>query len=254
MPWKLNDSQKIEVFQRYEAGESSVTLATYFGVQPTSIQSLLRRRGHKLRGPKKHTYNTAFFDTLSPEVCYWIGLLYADGWVHRDGLALGLIDKTHIERFRTALNATHPIEEDNKNTKPFYKLRISDRTLPKRISHLGLKNKKSKRLLWPEFPYMREFIRGYFDGDGHLTKAKNGQWSVGFTSCSKSFLEQLQIWIGLGGSLHARVRKTKKHWCLSYNGNGLVPQVVDRFMQEADEFALLRKTKKLALMKGEQWK
>jgi len=71
------------------------------------------------------------------------------------------------------------------------------------LSKLGFTPNKSKKLVYPEIPQQcfQHFVRGYFDGDGHVTTGiykkkdrinKNRLIFSGFTSGTKKFLEQLK--------------------------------------------------------------
>jgi hypothetical protein len=229
---KLSDEQKISVRKGYENGLSTYALAKRYNVSPSSINRLLKNRGVVLRGPKKHIYNVDYFkDINTPDKAYWLGLLYADGYVHKYGLTLKLIDRDHIEKFRCTLASDHPIEEDHKNENTVYILRVSDVALPPKLAVHGLVNKKSFRLVFPNLhcDLVSHFVRGYFDGDGHVCCAENGQWQIGFTSLSGDFLADIQRWFDLSGSLN----QTKKGcWQLSYNGNGVVPKVAAKIVGE----------------------
>ena len=50
----------------------------------------------------------------------------------------------------------------------------------KRLYQLGIVNRKSLILKWPEIPkmFIRHFIRGYFDGDGNVHKRKNNGYCI----------------------------------------------------------------------------
>jgi len=68
---------------------------------------------------------------------------------------------------------------------------------------MGFMPNKSKRINFPRMPvsYLSHFVKGYFDGDGHvvisqyLRKDRNNKKArviiSGFTSCAKEFLENL---------------------------------------------------------------
>src|SRR3990167_5015695 len=46
---RFNAEQDVEIIRRYQAGESSITLARTFGGSPLTIRAVLRRNGVKLR-------------------------------------------------------------------------------------------------------------------------------------------------------------------------------------------------------------
>src|SRR5437763_1389966 len=53
--WKLTDAQRIDVVQRYIAGQSLTHLAAAFGVSRPAVAGLLRRRGISIRPQAKLT-------------------------------------------------------------------------------------------------------------------------------------------------------------------------------------------------------
>jgi hypothetical protein len=53
--WKLTDAQRIDVVQRYIAGQSLTRLAATFGVSRPAVAGLLRRRGISIRPQAKLT-------------------------------------------------------------------------------------------------------------------------------------------------------------------------------------------------------
>jgi len=65
---------------------------------------------------RKYNFNEHFFDNLNEQSSYWLGFLYADGYVRmKDGksgelrLKLKDTDKTHIELFLNNLECEKPV-------------------------------------------------------------------------------------------------------------------------------------------------
>ena len=146
---------------------------------------------------KKFLDNKVFDSPLNEESAYWVGLLLADGhmWKDNTGIELGLKDKEHIEKFRTFLKSEHVIEEKTTNqNSELYRITIQDEYLCKRLSELGIKNRKtynleiSEELENPEIA--RHFIRGFIDGDGTLQKSY-----IGITSFSVENLKLIENYI-----------------------------------------------------------
>lgn len=252
---KLGHIQQEEICEKYLSGVSSPVLATRYDVGVTLIEKVLRERGIKCRGPRKHTYNNRRLERIdSPEKAYWLGLLYADGYVHRYGLSLGMIDREHIEKFKYFMSADYVVETQLRSgVKPIYSLRISDALLPKMLAKHGLVFRKARRLSLPRLPgkLLMHFVRGFFDGDGYFTCSRgSNQWQLGFVSASKQFLRQLQDLLCRQMS-KKRGCITINHgscWILSFAGNRLVPKIADWMYKDADVF-LDRKYKTYCKMK-----
>ena len=90
----------------------------------------------------------------------------------------------------------------NPNYKIGYRLQIGSKEMFKDLTKLGLMPNKSKVVRMPHIPrkYLSHFIRGYFDGDGHVSASeyqkkdrrnKSRVIITGFTSGSREFLEDL---------------------------------------------------------------
>lgn len=110
------------------------------------------------------------------EKAYWLGFLYADGYVslkeNKIELSLSTQDLTHIEKFRDFMKIKNKISY-RKNTNSY---RISFRSIKCKedLINKGCVPNKSLTLSFPnneKVPsnLIRHFIRGYFDGDGWFT-------------------------------------------------------------------------------------
>ena len=115
-----------------------------------------------------------FFEKIdTEEKAYWLGFLYADGFVssNEDKIELGLAEKDlhHIEKFKQALNLSNKISyrESSKS----YRISFRSQSCKADLIKQGCVPKKSLILKFPTeeqvpFYLLRHFIRGYFDGDG----------------------------------------------------------------------------------------
>ena len=141
----------------------------------------------------KQTYycNQDFFETIDTEAkAYWLGFIYADGCIVGDrgvNILLAGYERPHLEKYRAALEAEHPIEERHDTirdkNRPIriqhnVKVRIGCRKLVADLQNKGCHPRKSMTLTFPSFnqvpeDLVRHFIRGYFDGDGSIWTAKN---------------------------------------------------------------------------------
>jgi uncharacterized protein (DUF433 family) len=241
---KLSSDQQLDVLGKYNKGVSSQVLAEEYGVDVLTIQRCIKRAGVKLRGPRKYHYDVNFFDHVDCErKAYWLGLLYADGWVGDDGFGLGLIDQEHIKKFKEDISATYKIERVENEHKGLYVIRINDRLLVEKLRQKGLVKRKSKILELPSLSsnVMHHFMRGYFDGDGHFSKAKHKstvQWQIGFTSGSLKFLEQIRSVLRISlnrniGSLSRGKGKKQDTWSLLFNGNRSCNEVAELLYRDA---------------------
>lgn len=125
-------------------------------------------------------FNNKIFEKIdSEEKAYWLGFLYADGCIHQGRydyrIELGLAEKdySHLEKFKNFIGKDNKIAYREKTKS--YRYSFRDKKVHSDLIALGCIPNKSLRLLFPskdiiEDKYLKDFLRGYFDGDGSLWK------------------------------------------------------------------------------------
>jgi transcriptional regulator with XRE-family HTH domain len=136
------------------------------------------------KGHRKYTLDETYFNKINTEdKAYFLGLMYADGNVskRKNLFKIGLQeeDKEILNKFAIYLKTNKPISceppnKKNKTWKHNYKLTIIGKKITKSLVDLGCVPQKSLILQFPtteQVPehLLRHFIRGYFDGDGHIS-------------------------------------------------------------------------------------
>lgn len=174
-----------EIVPEYLAGSSTVALSKKYGFHCSSIRSYLIKNGVTLRSnkvnSKKYKADDRVFEVIdTEEKAYWLGFLYADGYVSstngkRIGLALSTKDYKHLEKFKSFLNSDYPISvytsSGYSNTEYCRMIITSEKMYEDLVSH-GVVEHKTNVL---EYPYwldsdlQKHFLRGYIDGDGCIT-------------------------------------------------------------------------------------
>lgn len=137
--------------------------------------------------PKKRVYkvNEKFFKHIdTEEKAYIFGFICADGHIEKDRLKItvSIKDKDILEKIRYNLQSNHPIKEIQR-TNPYDKterrfltlveLMIGSVELVKPLFNMGLTTNKTYTLngnILKHIPkyLIRDFLRGYFDGDGNV--------------------------------------------------------------------------------------
>ena len=153
------------------------------------------------RNNQKYTYNTSFFNHIdTEEKAYWLGFLYADGYVSKRTsieLCLAKVDENHLEAFRDKIAPGAPLRPKKIKLKDkvfqAVRLTVTSKEIKEQLDRLHCFNSKSltlkfdKELLSPKLT--RHFIRGYFDGDGSV-------YASGWTlSGNGEFLSALQTYL-----------------------------------------------------------
>lgn len=151
----------------------------------------------------KYKYNKDYFSKIdTEEKAYWLGFLYADGCVNelvKNGktqsmnleLTLAEIDREHIEKFAQAIETNVPIKQRVTTCKGKQyvsnRIIISSTKMCKDLCDLKCIPNKTYNVRLPDDSivpncFMRDFIRGFFDGDGCIHDKKNQKGlSVSFT-------------------------------------------------------------------------
>jgi DNA-binding XRE family transcriptional regulator len=173
------DAQKDEIVRRYLDGEGSYALAEEFGVSGANLGKMLDQRGVKRRtlgeAKRVHSCDHAFFDVIdTEEKAYWLGFMAADGNITSDRpviqLRLASKDREHVVRFASAVRSTHAVADyTDKAGNTYTKLSIASPELTAGLAKHGISPNKTFTLAWPDHlepELVRNFLRGYFDGDG----------------------------------------------------------------------------------------
>ena len=140
----------------------------------------------------------------SSNFAYAIGLITADGCLHKDGLHISFVSKETklIDSFKTALGL------NNKTIKNFSQDRsrywwvvgFGDKVFYQFLNSIGLTPAKSKTLKSVNVPndFFADFLRGLFDGDGTFYTFQDKRWPnsfgfrLSFASASRDFIGWLQ--------------------------------------------------------------
>lgn len=215
------ESQIAYITSEYQKNYSVPSIAKQFGVSSQVIRNVLRKANVKLLSIEElqkidYPRNSNFFDVIdTPEKAYWLGFMYADGYIGIDNrirITLKKQDESHLYKFLEAIEAKNTKVKDtkkiDKRTNKIYDgcyCCLRDKQLKKELEKKGCMNCKSLILTFPSNDIvpdylMFHFIRGYFDGDGCLTytisgKNKTPGYKIVFVG-TESFLMGLRKFLG----------------------------------------------------------
>jgi len=144
-------------------------------------------------------------------MAYVLGFFAADGNVNTNRRygqywSIEIKDQDLLETIKKVIQSDHKIgirlKGDPITHSKMYRLQIGNIEMCDDLRKLGMKENKTYSLSIPNVPqrYLSNFVRGYFDGDGHvwmglMHKGRNTHTlaiQTVFTSCSLDFLEEIK--------------------------------------------------------------
>lgn len=156
--------------------------------------------------------NESYFDEIdSSEKAYILGFIFADGNVsdgldnhYRMRITLKAEDEGHLQKIKLALgfggevhirSLKSKIRKEYNDNYMIAELSISNKHLIIRLKELGVVPAKSSVKQYPNIPkeFNRDFIRGYFDGNGciYSQSSRPNYPKIEFSSGSADFLKEL---------------------------------------------------------------
>ena len=201
----LNES---EVLEKYSLLKNIHKVAEYFNMSVNPIRKVLKMNSIELTN-RRYEVNHKYFEQIdNEERAYWLGFLYADGYIREREfgnsleLKLSVKDDDHLKLFRQSLGSNHKIvygfSKTHNNGKPSVShmahLAIYSNELVNHIKSYGFHSRKTFTIDNPNLKndLTRHFIRGYFDGDGSFSfnsKTKTNKTQI--VTASKNFQEFL---------------------------------------------------------------
>lgn len=183
-------TDKETLISMYNKYNSAYIIADKFNVNVKTVYGLMKYYDIKQttgsQGARKHNFNYSYFSSIdSPDKAYWLGFIMADGCVYKgsDGKSLRLQinlqadDYEHLCKFQKAIQSNYKIQiKEYKGCKVAI-LKINSTQMCNDLIKLGVTERKSIICKYPNTPYDKDFIRGYFDGDGCISKSNNGKWA-----------------------------------------------------------------------------
>lgn len=178
--------------------------------------------------------NQNYFQSIdSPRKAYWLGMLYADGSNDKRGrIVLGLSgeDRCLLEWLKKDIGFEGKIyspKQYSYHKTPPHRLEFQNRKMSNDLLGHGVIYNKSLTLEFPSLDkvsliFLPHFIRGYFDGDGCVSKIKNGlevsiTSSPAFCASLKQFLVQ-----ALGISIFLKSYKKSSAQSLQMSGRSAI--------------------------------
>lgn len=205
------DEQCEKWAKEYLAGKSLTQIAKENKIDRGALSRNFKKRGIEIVNRWNETkFNQYVFDVIdSQEKAYWLGFLYADGYISSSPLrdevkshyvlevSLKGSDADHLRKFNKFLKHKKDLVKFSYVTLDGVKhkrcrLQVTNKHLWTVLNNYGCTPNKSLTLKFPDKTIfksedlIRHFIRGYFDGDGSISY----KFSITFSG-NEDFLTEL---------------------------------------------------------------
>lgn len=230
---------------------SAIKIGEIKGIKYQQVYYLLnkykiKRRAYTEMG-RVYSVNEEYFDVIdSEEKAYWLGFLYADGYVtSRDcvGLTLKESDVGHLQKFKAALSSNHPIHHyrsSGYSNNYYVRVMFKSSHMVNILQQRGCLAHKSLILKWPtedQVPtrFLSSFLLGYIDGDGCLTFSDKKHHFLRIKICgTKEFLAGIVNYVNtiispdkMSFLLEKRHNNRKNTYSITISGNARVKNILD---------------------------
>lgn len=259
MASNIADEQKEEMARLYSEGLSTVEIGKRYEVSASLAAHIIKKQIGSLRSNKvnsrRYVCNMDFFETIdSEDKAYWLGFIYADGYVasvgssKRVGIALASKDTKHLEKFKEVLETDYPIHQYQSSggysdQTRYCRIEIYGDKMHNDLSKHGAIKNKSLVLKPPMLreDLVRHFIRGYFDGDGCITSYKTNEehkarFSIKILG-TKEMLDYIKSFIESHTEIRIRQYSQRRESCsvltLEFGGSQQVKTFLDILYQES---------------------
>lgn len=170
-----------KIIELHNSGKGVTEIGKLLNLDRAAVSRNLKKLGFDT---SRNTLIKDIFHIIdTEEKAYWLGFLYADGYVSKYNqveVSLTLEDEDHLIKLKNFINTNTEIIKDDHRCR----LLFCSKELAKDLANLGCVNNKSLILTFPteeQVPQelLRHFLRGYVDGDGCLCcTEKTQQFSI----------------------------------------------------------------------------
>lgn len=205
----LKQVQTDNIIRLYKSGLGQNKISKQTGIRKWIVNRVLKENNIFLIGSKRNNVDDTFFENINTEEkAYWLGFLFADGYVRIRNSKYGELklklqskDKGHIEAFKSIIKSTNTVKDIVERYTYNGKIKNATSTtfsiystkIVNDLINLGCVQNKTKYIKFPDkIPdaLINHFIRGYVDGDGSIYTTKQ---PYGFFICgsSENFLSEI---------------------------------------------------------------
>ena len=216
------------VIERYDELKNLRKVAKSFGVSLRPITRILKKNNVELTN-RRFEVNHNYFEKIdTEEKAYWLGFLYADGCVRKQKtgsqliLKLSVKDEDHLNLFKKNIQSEHKIfhyknktisKKGTPSSSDNCIIRISSNKIVEDLISHGCVPRKTFTIDKPNIDkkFYKDFIRGYYDGDGNFFYSEKTKVSVVTIVCAsekfRKFLIEIISKIPNIGTIHESPEK-----------------------------------------------
>lgn len=178
---KYSDETIQKIIELRASGKGVTEIGKILHLDRAAVSRNLKKLG--IDTSRNTLIKDIFHQIDTEEKAYWLGFLYADGYISKYNqieINLSPEDKEHLIKLKLFVNTNTNIIEDEHRCR----LLFCSKEMAADLAKLGCVNNKSLILTFPteeQVPntFLRHFLRGYVDGDGCLCCTdKTQQFSI----------------------------------------------------------------------------
>ena len=216
------------VIERYNELKNLKKVAKSFGVSLRPIKRIFKENNITLTN-RRYDVNHNYFENIdNEEKAYWLGFLFADGCVRKTKsgsqlvLKLSVKDEEHLKLFKDNIESEHKIgyhqnttltKKGTPSTSDNCLIRINSNKLINDLINQGCIPRKTFTINKPiiDEKFYKDFIRGFYDGDGNFFYSEKTKASVVTIVCAsekfREFLIEVMSKIPNIGKIHENKEK-----------------------------------------------
>ena len=243
MAEKLAEEKINKILEFYKQGFNYTQISKIMQISRNTVSKYVRQVGLasiKLNHGKT-TFNNLFNKIDTEETAYWLGFLYADGYLESSAYRIGLgsIDEEHIQKFKTFVGSENKILHEaskNSNHSDYFRFKFSSKIVYNNLINLGVFPQKSLIVKCPDEKQVSNhlflhFVRGYVDGDGSVLLIRNQPRL--YLNGTKDMLNGIIIRMNWQ---EKELMKNKNIYMLHYEGKKIASIYIKQLYKEANVY------------------
>ena len=203
-----NNTFKYEDFfnisEEYSKGTSLQKLSEKYHLHKNVIKAILKKMNIPIRNNYEqlqysnriYHVNENYFNENNSNMYYIVGFIAADGTIAKYSNSIDIQlagkDVEILKKIAKEMNFTGQVKEfTNSFNREMCRLTITSKNLVESLLKFNITKNKTLTYQMPNIPdeFLWDYLRGYFDGDGHVSKKGN---ETSIVTASKDFFDSLK--------------------------------------------------------------